>query len=104
MPLTVPDRTIGALNLYSDRPHFFGEAQIRLAERFAQDATIAVGIAARLAAQSVLTSQLRASLASRAVIDQAIGVIMAQQRCTAADAFAVLRSLPEPQHQAPPGR
>jgi GAF domain-containing protein len=92
MPLTVPDRTVGALNLYSDRPHFFGEAQTRLAERFAQDATIAVGIAARLAAQSVLTSQLQASLASRAVIDQAIGVIMGQERCTAADAFDLLRT------------
>ncbi len=40
----------------------------------------------------MLTGQLRASLASRAVIDQAIGVIMAQQRCTATDAFDVLRS------------
>ena len=40
----------------------------------------------------MLTDQLRASLASRAVIDQAIGVIMAQQRCTATDAFAILRT------------
>jgi len=65
----------------------------RLAERFTQDANIAVGIAGRLAGQAVLTDQLRASLASRAVIDQAIGVIMAQQRCTADEAFAVLRSV-----------
>lgn len=91
-PLTTPDGPVGALNLYSNRPRFFGPAQTQLAERFAQDATIAVGIAARLAGQSVLTGQLRASLASRAVIDQAIGVIMAQQRCTATDAFAILRA------------
>lgn len=91
-PLTAADRTVGALNLYADRPHFFGEAQTRQAERFSQDAAIAVGIAAQLAAQAVLTGQLRASLASRAVIDQAIGVIMAQQRCTATDAFAILRT------------
>jgi hypothetical protein len=77
---------------WGDRPYFFGQAQTRLAGRFAQDAAIAVGIAARLAAQSVLTGQLRASLASRAVIDQAIGVIMAEQRCTATDAFAILRA------------
>jgi GAF domain-containing protein len=93
MPLIIPDRRIGAINLYSDRPHFFGEAATRLAERFTRDANIAVGIAGRLAGQAVLTEQLRASLASRAVIDQAIGVIMAQQRCTADDAFAVLRSV-----------
>ncbi len=91
-PLAIPDGPVGALNLYSDQPHFFGEAQTRLAGRFTQDASIAVGIAARLAAQSMLTGQLRASLASRAVIDQAIGVIMAQQRCTATDAFAILRA------------
>jgi AmiR/NasT family two-component response regulator len=40
----------------------------------------------------VLTGQLRASLASRAMIDQAIGVIMAQQRCTATDAFVIVRT------------
>jgi len=69
-PLTAQERPVGALNLYSDRPRFFGEAQTRLAEGFTQDAVVAVGIAARLAAQSVLTGRLRASLASRAVIDQ----------------------------------
>jgi GAF domain-containing protein len=92
MPLAACERPVGALNLYSDRSHFFGESQTRLAERFTQDAVVAVGIAGQLAAQSVLTDQLRASLASRAVIDQAIGVIMAQQRCTAADAFAIVRT------------
>ena len=54
--------------------------------------TVAVGIAARLSADAVLTAQLRAALASRAVIDQAIGVIMAEQRCTTDEAFAVLRT------------
>jgi GAF domain-containing protein len=92
LPLITQGRSVGALNLFSTRPSFFGEAETRLAERFAQDATVAVGIAARLAAQAVLTEQLRASLASRSVIDQAVGIIMAQQRSTAADAFAILRA------------
>jgi AmiR/NasT family two-component response regulator len=43
-----------------------------------------------LAAERELTAQLRAALASRAVIDQAIGILMAQQRCTAAQAFEIL--------------
>ncbi len=92
MPLITPDRTIGAFNLYSDRPRFFGVGETALAERFAKEATVAVGIAARLAAQAVLTDQLQASLASRAVIDQSLGIIMAQQRCTAVEAFAIMRS------------
>jgi GAF domain-containing protein len=91
-PLFTPDRVVGAFNLYSDRAGFFGAAETRLAEQFAREASVAVGIAARLAAQAVLTDQLQASLASRAVIDQALGVIMGQQRCTAAEAFAILRS------------
>jgi GAF domain-containing protein len=91
-PLITQNGPVGAFNLYSAQPRFFGEAQTQLAERFAAEATVAVGIAARLAAQAVLTDQLRASLASRSVIDQAIGVIMAQQRCTATEAFAILRT------------
>jgi AmiR/NasT family two-component response regulator len=62
------------------------------ARQFASQASVAVGIAARLAAQSALNAQLRAALASRSVIDQAIGIIMAEQRCTADDAFAILRT------------
>ncbi len=92
LPLFVADRSVGALNLYSTQPHFFGDAETRLAGRFTRDAAVAVGIAARLAAQAVLTDQLRASLASRSVIDQALGVIMTRQRCTATEAFAILRT------------
>ncbi|HEX5288842.1 MAG TPA: ANTAR domain-containing protein [Streptosporangiaceae bacterium] len=46
----------------------------------------------RQAEQADLTEQLRAALASRAVIDQALGVIMGQERCTSARAFEILRS------------
>lgn len=49
-------------------------------------------IALRMASYAALTDQLRSSLASRTVIDQALGVIMAQQRCTQAQAFAILRA------------
>lgn len=39
----------------------------------------------------MLLDQLEAALESRTVIDQALGVIMSQQRCTAVAAFDVLR-------------
>jgi AmiR/NasT family two-component response regulator len=45
-----------------------------------------------MAAQTRLSDQLRQALESRAVIDQAIGAIMTQQRCSAEQAFAVLRA------------
>lgn len=83
---------VGALNLYSRQAGFFGEVQSQQAERFARDASTAVGIAAHIAQQAVLTEQLRESLASRAVIDQAVGVLMAEQRCGVTEAFEILRA------------
>jgi GAF domain-containing protein len=92
IPLTVQDHSVGALNLYSDKPYFFGEDQTRRAEQFGRDASTAVGIAARMAGQAALTDQLRAALASRGVINQALGIIMGQQRCTSAEAFDIMRA------------
>jgi len=46
----------------------------------------------RLASYSELTEQLRSSLTSRAVIYQALGVIMARERCPQAKAFEILRT------------
>ena len=46
----------------------------------------------RLASHAALIEQLRSSLVSRTVIDQALGVIMARENCTQARAFALLRS------------
>jgi AmiR/NasT family two-component response regulator len=37
--------------------------------------------------------QLRSSIVSRAIIDQALGVIMARERCPQDKAFALLRSV-----------
>jgi GAF domain-containing protein len=91
-PLDAQGKVVGALNLYSRDPEFFGAAEMRQAARFAENASVAVGIAAHMAQQTVLTEQLRASLASRAVIDQAVGIIMSEQRCTPEEAFTILRS------------
>jgi GAF domain-containing protein len=92
LPLSNGSNTIGAFNLYSRVADSFGPAATRRAERFAQNATGALSIAVKLADHAALTDQLRASLASRAVIDQAIGVLMGQRQITADDAFAILRT------------
>lgn len=92
IPLIADDRQIGALNLYAPVAEAFGPAELRRAEGFAATASGALALAVRQAEQADLTEQLRAALASRAVIDQALGVIMAQERCTAAQAFEILRA------------
>lgn len=40
---------------------------------------------------TALLAQMEASLQSRTVIDQALGIIMGQQRCAASTAFELLR-------------
>lgn len=40
-----------------------------------------------------LTENLRIALSSRATIDQAIGIMMARQRCSPEEAFATLRTI-----------
>lgn len=51
-----------------------------------------MALAQRIADVQEFTHDLQSALESRTVIDQAIGVIMGQQQCTADEAFALLRS------------
>jgi GAF domain-containing protein len=92
LPLASGGMAIGALNLYATVPRAFGETETRRAEEFAGHASDALAVATKLAAYTALTDQLRASLASRAAIDQAMGVIMARERCNQAEAFGMLRA------------
>jgi GAF domain-containing protein len=92
IPLVADDKQLGALNLYAPAADAFGPAELRRAEGFASTASGALALAVRQAEQADLTAQLRAALASRAVIDQALGIIMAQERCTPGRAFEILRA------------
>jgi GAF domain-containing protein len=92
LPLNADGRPVGALNLYAREASAFGAAEARLAENFAENASGALSLAIRLASHATLIEQLRSSLASRGVIDQALGIIMARDHCTQDRAFAILRS------------
>ena len=92
---------LGALNLYATTANAFGESQTRRAEDFADTAAGALALARRLALYADLNGQLRESLASRSVIDQALGIIMASggigpgdgdRHCTQARAVELLRT------------
>ena len=80
-----------ALNLYSeDKVPWDGE-RLGRADMFAQQVGRVMALCIRIAGQTVINDDLTAAMASRSTIDQAIGVIMAQNRCTADEAFAILR-------------
>jgi len=83
--------TRGALNLYFTFPTTFDQGQVKEGLHFADKAAGALELATRLAEHATTTAQLQEAMASRSVIDQAIGIVMAQNRCSAEDAFDVLR-------------
>jgi GAF domain-containing protein len=99
LPLSSDDGTRGALNLYATVPDAFGDRQRKAAELFAAQASAALSIVTRMAGQIALTGQLREALRSRSVIDQAIGIIMGEQRCDADEAFGLLRSASQHQNR-----
>ncbi|MBM2615848.1 GAF and ANTAR domain-containing protein [Actinoplanes sp. LDG1-06] len=88
--LPVSAATTGALTLYGGPPHAFdGDSTVR-AEAFAGYAAVAVANAHMFYGATLLASQMQAAMHSRAVIEQAKGVIMAQRRCGPDEAFARL--------------
>jgi GAF domain-containing protein len=99
LPLTVNGGTRGALNIYARVPGAFGTTERQRAEIFARQASAALTVVTRQAEQTQLTEQLRAALATRAVIDQALGILMAQQHCRHDEAFAILRGTSQHQNR-----
>ena len=91
VPLTVDDRPVGALNLYAPDAGAFGETRLRWARGIAGAVSGVLALAASRAEQARQVEDLRAALDARAVIDQAIGIVMGQQRCTSDKAFDILR-------------
>ena len=82
----------GAISLYARRPGRFGPEETRRVEKFARHTAGALTLSLRMASCADQNDQLRSSIMSRAVIDQALGVIMATERCPQDKAFALLRS------------
>ena len=93
VPLINDGEPAGALVLYSRRPGAFGPEEARRAQKFARHASGALTLSLRMASCADQNDQLRSSIVSRAVIDQALGVIMATERCPQDKAFALLRSV-----------
>ena len=92
-PLVHDGEPVGALVLYARQPGAFGPEQARRADEFAKDASGALTLSLRMASCADQNDQLRSSIVSRAVIDQALGVIMATERCPQDKAFALLRTV-----------
>jgi GAF domain-containing protein len=90
LPLAADGRTVGALNLYRRKPDVFDGPALAVGELLAAHASLAIQAATAFYSHRDLADQLREAISSRAVIEQAKGVLMAQQQCSAEDAFQLL--------------
>lgn len=90
MPIPPQGPALGSLNLFTDTEGGLTELHELIASMFAAQCALAIqGEHARERA-AALALQMKEALASRAVIDQAKGVVMAQRGCTADEAFDAL--------------
>jgi GAF domain-containing protein len=87
LPLAVGEQVIGAINSYARSRDAFAEHAVQLGSQFARPAAVSVYHAQLLASARERTDRLQRALKSRAVIDQAIGIIRSRTGLSAAAAF-----------------
>lgn len=88
--MPVPQRVVGGLNFYAAAPAAFDPASLDLARAFADHGAVALVNAALIDSKTALATHQERAAASRAVIEQAKGIIMARTGCDADDAFTEL--------------
>ena len=88
--LPLHDSVTGALNIYATKPEAFDDDAITLAQTFGGYAAVAMANAHLYDTTANLAQHMRAAMDSRAVIEQAKGIIMGERRCTPDEAFAIL--------------
>jgi GAF domain-containing protein len=93
LPLPLHEKVSGGLNIYARDPQTFDESARRCAQQFASYAAVVAGN--MLVYESALdrTRNLELALESRAVIDQAKGILMERFRLTADQAFQALAAV-----------
>jgi GAF domain-containing protein len=93
LPLVTPDGVFGAMNVYAHAKDAFDERSEVLGELFAAPAAIAVQNAQVLEQAKRLTASLQGALSTKAVIDQALGIIRSRSGASSDEAFARLRAM-----------
>jgi GAF domain-containing protein len=90
LPLGREHHAVGAMNLYSMRERAFSADDAEIGKLFASQAAIALANAQAYWDARELGSRLGEAMKSRAVIEQAKGMLMVTQACDQDEAFALL--------------
>jgi GAF domain-containing protein len=97
--LPLQEAVLGALNIYATRPATFDQDAIELARTFAGYAAVAIANARLYQSTATLAEDMRRAMETRAVIEQAKGILIAQQHCTPEQAFELLTRLSQTTHR-----
>lgn len=95
-PLRVDDRLAGAVNLFGFGPHGFAETDDQLLQLYTAVVEFGLRVTRRYWDARKLAGQLDAAMQSRAVIEQAKGILMAVHKIS--DQEAIQRLITESQH------
>jgi len=90
VPLPIDDDMVGALNIYAREPDAFDEDSRAEALRFGPYAGVALSNIHAYSSARELAENMQSALESRAVIDQAKGILMERHKLTADQAFQLL--------------
>jgi GAF domain-containing protein len=99
VPFTLRSGARAALNVYAADRGGFEPEDVATAEAFVAQTSKALTLAVRLAQHADSVSDLKSAMKSRTAIDIAIGIIMAQNRCSQAEAFAILTTVSSSRNQ-----
>jgi GAF domain-containing protein len=88
--LPILDDVNGAFNIYGRAAGVFDDDTVRTAQQFAEHAAVTLANAYLYDRTASLAHQMQSAMEHRAVIEQAKGIVMAEQRCTSDEAFALL--------------
>jgi GAF domain-containing protein len=91
VPLELEGDSSAALNIYSTAVLGFSPEDIARAELFGEQSAKTLRLELRLTQLRDAKEDLEAAMKSRTAIDVAVGVIMAQNRCSQAKAMSILR-------------
>ena len=91
LPLVLDGSPRGAVNLFSSQPQGFSEEAVERVQAFTDQAGTSLTLLLRQADTVRLDRQLREALATRAVIDQALGILMLARKISSRAAFEHLR-------------
>lgn len=98
LPMSIGDRLLGSINTYARAHDAFAQYAVQLGCQFAGPAAVAIHNAHLLGQARERTQSLQRALETRAVIDQAIGILRSRSGDTAEDAFARLTQISQHEH------